>query len=99
MTGPNAGHSETHVSAGGPNRLDGPSERPDEKDAEKLRGKLLSLASIEQDIRRQRFGLDGATPCTLTEIGHQYDLSRERIGQLQQRALETLRRTIESSAA
>jgi len=71
----------------------------DENDAEKLRGKLLSLASIEQDILRQRFGLDGATPRTLTEIGHQYDLSRERIRQLQQRALENLRRTLESSAA
>ena len=71
----------------------------DENDAAKLRGKLLSLASIEQDILRQRFGLDGATPRTLTEIGHQYDLSRERIRQLQQRALENLRRTLESSAA
>ena len=70
-----------------------------ENDAAKLRGKLLSLASIEQDILRQRFGLDGATPRTLTEIGHQYDLSRERIRQLQQRALENLRRTLESSAA
>jgi RNA polymerase primary sigma factor len=71
----------------------------DVNDAEKLRGKLLSLASIEQDILRQRFGLDGVTPRTLTEIGHQYDLSRERIRQLQQRALENLRRTLESSAA
>ena len=71
----------------------------DESDARKLRGKLLSLASIEQDILRQRFGLDGATPRTLTEIGDQYDLSRERIRQLQQRALANLRRTLESSAA
>ncbi len=71
----------------------------DENDARKLRGKLLSLASIEQDILRQRFGLDGGTPRTLTEIGHQYDLSRERIRQLQQRALKNLRRTLESSAA
>ncbi|MGH1340856.1 MAG: sigma-70 family RNA polymerase sigma factor [Nannocystales bacterium] len=71
----------------------------DENDAAKLRGKLLSLATIEQDILRQRFGLDGVTPRTLTEIGHQYDLSRERIRQLQQRALENLRRTLESSAA
>ncbi|MBV1862747.1 MAG: sigma-70 family RNA polymerase sigma factor, partial [Nannocystaceae bacterium] len=71
----------------------------DENDAAKLRGKLLSLASIEQDILRQRFGLDGVTPRTLTEIGNQYDLSRERIRQLQQRALANLRRTLESSAA
>lgn len=70
-----------------------------ENDAAKLRGKLMNLASIEQDILRQRFGLDGATPRTLTEIGNQYDLSRERIRQLQQRALENLRRTLESSAA
>ncbi len=71
----------------------------DENDAAILRGKLLSLASIEQDILRQRFGLDGATPRTLTEIGNQYDLSRERIRQLQQRALENLRRTLDSSSA
>ncbi len=70
-----------------------------ENDAAKLRGKLMNLASIEQDILRQRFGLDGTTPRTLTEIGHQYDLSRERIRQLQQRALDNLRRTLESSAA
>jgi RNA polymerase primary sigma factor len=71
----------------------------EENDAAKLRGKLLSLASIEQDILRQRFGLDGETPRTLTEIGNQYDLSRERIRQLQQRALENLRRTLDSSSA
>lgn len=56
-----------------------------------VRGTLLTLEPMERDILRQRFGLDGQSPRTLSEIGGQYSLSRERIRQLQQKALARIR--------
>jgi DNA-directed RNA polymerase sigma subunit (sigma70/sigma32) len=42
-----------------------------------------------------RFGLDGAKPRTLEEIGAQFHLSRERIRQIQDEALGKMRAQIE----
>ena len=54
--------------------------------------KLLStLQPIEADILRFRFGLDDREELTLQEIGAKYNLSRERIRQLQEQALDKLR--------
>ena len=61
----------------------------------RVHGQLLYLSPMERDILCQRFGLNGATPRTLTEIGQQYSLSRERIRQLQQKALSDLRGRME----
>jgi RNA polymerase primary sigma factor len=58
---------------------------------------MRHLAPMEQDILRQRFGLDGDEPRTLTEIGQQYSLSRERIRQLQVQALARLRGHLEDA--
>jgi RNA polymerase primary sigma factor len=66
-----------------------------EAETGRVHGQLLHLAPMERDILRQRFGLDGGTPRTLSEIGEQYSLSRERIRQLQQRALLRLRARME----
>ncbi len=52
---------------------------------------LADLPSMERDILRLRFGLDDDEAQTLREIGEQYDLSRERIRQLQERALVRIR--------
>lgn len=49
------------------------------------------LRPMEADILRMRFGLEGTEPKTLREIGQIYSLSRERIRQLQERALDKLR--------
>lgn len=68
-------------------------------DSEIVRGRLSDLPPIEQDILKQRFGLDGGDERTLTEIGGQYALSRERIRQLQQKALARLRVGLEAPAA
>lgn len=52
---------------------------------------LETLRPMEAEILRLRFGLDGHEGHTLREIGDVYSLSRERIRQIQQRALDKLR--------
>ncbi len=56
------------------------------------RAALALLTPREERILRQRFGLDSGEPRTLEEIGRDYGLTRERIRQLEARALEKLRR-------
>jgi DNA-directed RNA polymerase sigma subunit (sigma70/sigma32) len=41
---------------------------------------------------RLRYGLHGGEPCTLQQIGNRLQLSRERIRQLESRAMQKLRR-------
>jgi RNA polymerase primary sigma factor len=55
---------------------------------------LNTLEPIEAHILRWRFGLDGEAEQTLKTIGDHYNLSRERIRQIQQVALNKLRRQI-----
>ena len=45
----------------------------------------------ERLVLRQFYGLDGDRPRNLAEIGHTLDLSRERIRQIKEAALERLR--------
>jgi RNA polymerase primary sigma factor len=52
---------------------------------------LGSLTSIEADVIRRRFGLDGPPPQTLREVGEEHGYSKERIRQIQERALGRLR--------
>lgn len=52
---------------------------------------LSRLAPREANIIRMRFGIGGGKACTLDEIGHNLHLSRERVRQLQARALKKLR--------
>ncbi len=60
-----------------------------------VRELLASLKPIEADILRQRFGLDDDKELTLKEIGEKYNLSRERIRQLQEQALTKMRRALQ----
>jgi RNA polymerase sigma factor (sigma-70 family) len=60
-----------------------------------VRELLTSLKPIEADILRQRFGLDDDKELTLKEIGEKYNLSRERIRQLQEQALMKMRRALQ----
>jgi len=55
---------------------------------------LRELRPIEADILRQRFGLGTEQELTLKEIGDKYNLSRERIRQLQEQALQKVRRAL-----
>ncbi len=57
-----------------------------------LRRLLGTLTPIEARILRWRFGLDDEDELTLKEIGDKYNLSRERIRQLQEQALGKIRR-------
>ncbi|HSN26074.1 MAG TPA: sigma-70 family RNA polymerase sigma factor, partial [Kofleriaceae bacterium] len=59
-----------------------------------VRELLGDLRPIEADILRQRFGLGTEQELTLKEIGDKYNLSRERIRQLQEQALAKMRRAL-----
>ena len=52
---------------------------------------LAGLTPREQELLRLRFGFDGGEPCTLEEIGERFHLTRERIRQIEQKALARLR--------
>lgn len=56
-----------------------------------LESLLEELSSREALVIRQRFGLEDDTPRTLTEIGESLQLSRERVRQIESRALLKLR--------
>ena len=63
------------------------------EDRESLLWKLLSeLPDRQQRILVWRFGLDGHSRKTLAEVGEILDLSRERVRQMQSRAIASLRR-------
>jgi RNA polymerase primary sigma factor len=72
------------------------SDRPDDTTAKKLRGKELSeaLSRLNPRMRKVlflRFGLDGEKPQTLEQVGVDLGITRERVRQLESRALRELR--------
>jgi RNA polymerase primary sigma factor len=67
----------------------------DDAMTDEVRAQLDTLKPIEADILRQRFGLDTDKELTLKEIGEKYNLSRERIRQLQEQALLKMRRALQ----
>lgn len=56
-----------------------------------LRQILEELKPKERDILEKRFGIGGKKPMTLEEIGAQYNVTRERIRQIEAKALRKLR--------
>ena len=58
---------------------------------EQLMEVLLTLTEREQKVLRLRFGLDDGRPRTLEEVGKQFNVTRERIRQIEAKALRKLR--------
>ncbi len=68
-----------------------------------LRGNLEELYGVlderEMQIISDRFGLDGEKPMTLEEVGEGFGVTRERIRQLQNGALDKMRKALRKKEA
>ena len=58
---------------------------------EQLMEVLTTLTEREQKVLRLRFGLDDGRPRTLEEVGREFNVTRERIRQIEAKALRKLR--------
>ena len=56
-----------------------------------VEGVLHEFSKPEQDVIRLRFGLDDGRPRTLEEVGRTFGVTRERIRQIEKKALARLR--------
>jgi len=57
---------------------------------------LSTLTSREGDVVRLYYGLNGKHPMTLEEIGERFDLTRERVRQIKEKAIRRLKHTSRS---
>lgn len=74
--------------------VDAPSPTEEAQDSmvrQQVRRAVETLPERERKIIDERFGLSSGQPKTLEEIGRQFDISRERVRQLQNVALGRLR--------
>jgi RNA polymerase primary sigma factor len=58
---------------------------------------ISTLTSREAEVLRLYFGLDGKYPLTLEEIGEKFDLTRERVRQIKEKAIKRLKQTSRSN--
>jgi len=58
---------------------------------EQLSDVLSTLTAREEKVLKLRFGLDDGRPRTLEEVGREFDVTRERIRQIEAKALRKLR--------
>ncbi|HPK04475.1 MAG TPA: sigma-70 family RNA polymerase sigma factor [Bacteroidales bacterium] len=57
---------------------------------------MSTLSRKEADILRLYFGLNGSHPMTLEEIGEKFQLTRERVRQIKEKAIRRLKQTSRS---
>ncbi len=73
-------------------RTDSPDKKVlDESLSDALNFILSTLTESEQQILRMRYGLDGYEPMSLQQIGDKFNLSKERIRQIEKKAIRRLR--------
>jgi RNA polymerase primary sigma factor len=65
---------------------------------EDINSVLNTLSAKEADIIQFRFGLNGKRPMSLKEIGNRYKLTKERIRQIEKKALKRLQHPSRSHA-
>jgi len=58
---------------------------------------ISTLTPRESDVIRFYFGLNGSYPMTLEEIGEKFDLTRERVRQIKEKAIRRLKNTSRSN--
>ncbi len=79
---------------------DTPYEQLEDKTVTKMLQEMVkTLDPREATILRYRFGLDGGAEKTLEEVGQKFGVTRERVRQIQNIALNKLRRMIEKLEA
>ncbi|MEW6157456.1 MAG: sigma-70 family RNA polymerase sigma factor [Verrucomicrobiota bacterium] len=79
---------------------DTPYEQLEEKTVTKMLHEMVkTLDPREATILRYRFGLDGGPEKTLEEVGEKFGVTRERVRQIQNIALNKLRKMIEKLEA
>ena len=57
---------------------------------------ISTLTPRESDVIKLYFGLNGSHPMTLEEIGEKFDLTRERVRQIKEKAIRRLKHTSRS---
>lgn len=60
--------------------------------SEEVRSSLEKLTTKEMQVLVSYYGLNGAQPISLEEIGYFFDLTRERVRQIKERAIRRLRK-------
>jgi len=56
-----------------------------------IRSSLATLTQRESDVLSMFYGLDGKSPMSLEEIGDRFDLTRERVRQIKEKAIRRLK--------
>ncbi len=80
------------------NSIDSPDEAATEENLQYATDDILgSLTAREAKVLRMRFGIGMNTDHTLEEVGKQFDVTRERIRQIEAKALRKLRHPTRSS--
>jgi RNA polymerase primary sigma factor len=85
-------NSDTIVDLVDDERYDLPDKIAEEKNLREIIDQAMEkLKPIERDVIMRHFGLNGRRPLTLKEIGEKYNLTKERIRQIEHNALDKLR--------
>lgn len=61
---------------------------------EEVKELLNMLSPREQEVIKMRFGLESGKACTLEEVGKVLHVTRERVRQIEERAMEKLRKGV-----